>query len=775
VDIGNRNESNLNGKVTITGHVSNMESGAPVSGVTVFIKDLSIGAITNENGIYSLSLNRGFHQIRFSSIGFQEKLFNVNLYSSGEFNVELEQSLINLDEIIVSARKNLMLDRLEVGIEKINISSFKTLPTSMGETDIMKSMILLPGVQSVGEGSAGFNVRGGSADQNLILLHGAPVYNSSHFFGFFSAVNSDIIKDVTLYKGGIPSRFGGRISSVLEIDAKEGNTKKIAGSAGISPIATRFMIEGPLIKDTLSYLISARTTYSNYLLGMIDNPILHNKKASFYDLTGSLSYAPNKNNKLEAFLYNSQDKFRLNLNTNYSYNNNILSLKWIHKYNSRVNSSLSINYSDYNYEILNKTVPTEAYLLTHKIKSSEIKADFNWLPGSQKVNFGIDISKYSVMPGNFYPGSDSSFVLYKSIENEKAIEGALYVEDKISITDFLMISIGVRMASFFSIGPHTISKYSPDFSKTNSTIIGAINYKSGELIKSNIGPELRASINWKIANNYSLKMNYNKTRQNLHLLSNSSAISPSDTWKLSDYYVKPEVGDQYAIGFYKSFSKNIYETSVELYYKEIKNMIDYKGGSTLTMAENIEQYLINVKGKAYGFEFMFKKIDGKIRYNIGYTYARTFIKSIGRYRDEIINSGNWYPANYDRPNSINITYQYIYSRRFSFSADYTYTTGRPITLPIATYKVSEIYLINYSDRNRYRIPDYSRFDISCKINGNLRSNKIAHPSLTFSVYNLMGKENAYSVFFQKEKAIIKAYKLSVFGRPIPSVTFSFDF
>jgi hypothetical protein len=329
-------------------------------------------------------------------------------------------------------------------------------------------------------------------------LQGAPIYNSSHFFGFFSAVNSDIIKDVTLYKGGIPSRFGGRISSVLDIDTKEGNMKEFAGSAGISPIATRLMIEGPLIKDTLSYIISARSTYSNYILGLINNPFLNNNKATFYDLNGKISYALNKNNKIDAFLYYSYDNFRLRINTNYNYCNNILALKWLHKYNSRFTSALSINNSAYNYEIQNNTITTEAYLLTHKINSSEIKADFDWLPGSQKINFGVDLNKYSVMPGSFYPANDSSLILNKAIDKENAIDGALYIDDKIFITNFLVINVGMRMASFFSIGPQTVSLYSPEFSKTNSTIIGAINYKSGELIKSNFGPELRASINLKI-------------------------------------------------------------------------------------------------------------------------------------------------------------------------------------------------------------------------------------------------------------------------------------
>lgn len=771
IEIGNRSERNNPGNVTIKGYVTNVETGIRVAGATIFIKNLSLGTNTNTKGIYSLTLPRGFYEIQFSFIGLTEKKIGINLYGSGELNVGLNNSVISLKEIIVSANKNMTLDRSEVGVEKIN----KLLPASMGESDVMKSIIMLPGVQSVGEGSAGFNVRGGSADQNLILLYGAPIYNSSHFFGFFPSVNSDIIKDVTLYKGGIPSRYGGRISSVLDIESKDGNNKEFAGSAGISPITTHFMVEGPLIKDTLSYLLTARTTYSNWIFDLIRNPLIHNKSASFYDLDGKITYNLNKNNKLDMSSYFSHDYFRFNLNTVYSYDNNILALKWLHLYNSRFSSAISISNSSYKYNILIQDVTTEAYSLSHKINSSQFKVDFNWLQGSLKINFGVDVNKYAVIPGRYYPAGDSSLIMPNVIERERAYEAALYIDDKFFLTDFLSVNVGMRISSFFSLGPQTVFSYNPGYSKNRATISDTINFMPGEISSRYAGPELRASLNFRITDKNSVKINYNRTRQYLHLLSNSISISPTDTWKLCDYYFKPAVGDQYAIGFYQMLLNKSFETSAEVYYKEIKNMVDFKGGSTLAMVDDIEQYMINVKGKAYGLELAVKKIEGKTRFSIGYAYARTFVKSTSKFREENINSGNWYPANYDKPNNLIITYQYLYSRRFSFYADYTYSTGRPITLPIATYRVNGILIVQYSDRNKYRIPNYSRFDVSFKVTGNLRSHKIAHPNLTFSVYNLFGKENAYSVYFQKDRETIRGYKLSVFGRPIPSITFSFDF
>lgn len=771
VDIGNRSEKNNHGNVTVTGYVTNAETGSHQAGVTIYIRNLGLGKISDKNGFYSLTLPRGFHEIQFSFIGLAEKKISINLYGSGELNVELNNTVVSLKEIIVSANKNTTLERSEVGVEKIN----KLLPSALGESDVLKSIIMLPGVQSVGEGSAGFNVRGGSAAQNLILLYGAPIYNSSHFFGFFSSVNSDIIKDVTLYKGGIPGRYGGRISSVLDIESKDGNNEEFAGSVGISPVTTHLIVEGPLIKDTLSFLLTARSTYSNWIFDLIKNPLIHDKRGSFYDLNGKITYNLNKNNKLDLSSYLSHDYFRFNLKTIYKYDNSILALAWHHYYNSNVSSSVSLSNSSYKYFILNQDITTEAYSLSHKINSSHLKADFNILPGRHKINTGFEITRYSVIPGKYYPAGDSSLIIPNVIDREAAYEPAVYIDDKYSLTDFLTLNLGIRISSFFSLGPQTVLLYNPGFSKNRSSISDTINFRQGELTSKYAGPELRASLNYRISDKNSLKINYNRTRQYIHLLSNSISISPTDTWKLSDYYFNPETGDQYAVGFYQMLRNKSIETSAELYYKEIKNMVDFKGGSTLALVENIEQVMINVRGKAYGLELAVKKTEGKTRFSISYAYARTFIRSTSEFREENINSGNWYPANYDKPNNLIITYQYIYSRRFSFSADYTYSTGRPITLPIATYRVNNILMVQYSDRNKYRIPDYSRFDVSLKVSGNLRSDKIAHPSLTFSVYNLLGKENAYSVYFQKDNETIRGYKLSVFGRPIPSVTFNFDF
>ncbi len=775
VDIGNPADKYKQGIVSVSGYITNRDTKEPVSGVTIFEQKLSTGTVSNQYGFYTINLPRGVHLLQFSFIGMKEKQININLYGQGELNVEMNSMLIPLMETTVSAQKNVIFQRFEVGVEKVNINSFRLSPTSMGEADIIKSVLLLPGVQAVGEGSAGFNVRGGSADQNLILLYNAPVYNSSHFFGFFSAVNPDIIRDVTLYKGGIPARFGGRISSVLDITSKDGNRKEFAGNAGISPVTTHFMVEGPIKKDTLTYILTGRTTYSNWVLKMIDNKALKRSRASFYDFNARVTYDINKNNKIDISSYLSHDAFKFNSDTVYAYDNNLVALRWRHFFNSRFFSVLSVNNSGYHYDISSNNNISEGFKLTHRINSTGFSADFNWYLGRNEINYGLNLTHYVISPGNYIPYGDSSLVEPKYIEKEKAFETGLYIEDKFVVTDYLSVNAGIRLSSFHDLGPKSLLFYDPEFSKSAASVVDTVIYGSGKFYKSYAGPELRLSLNFRTSLKSSFKINYNRTRQYLHLLTNTTSISPSDTWKLSDYYLKPEIGDQFAIGFYQMLFGSSIETSAEIYYKEIRNVVDYKGGTRLIMNENVEKDLIPARGKAYGVELLLKKQEGRIRWSVGYTYARTFLKSLGKFSDEIINNGTWFPANYDKPNDLSATFNFLFSRRFSFSSNYTWSTGRPITYPVASYYMGDILLTHYSDRNKYRIPDYMRLDISLKLSGNLRSNKIANPNWVFSIYNVLGRQNVYSIYFKNENNIIKGYKLSVFGQAIPSLSFNFDF
>jgi hypothetical protein len=776
VEIGNPAEKNLIGNVVISGYIKSQDSKEPVIGAAVFVKELSIGSFTNEDGFYSINIPRGVYYVRYTYMGMKETGANIRVYGTGKLNIEMKEVLIPLKETVITAERNSVLERFEVGLEKLNMRSIKLMPTSMGETDILKGMLLIPGVKTVGEGSSGFNVRGGASDQNLILLYGAPVFNTSHFFGFFSAVNSDIIKDVLLYKGGIPAKYGGRISSVLDIIPRDGNKEKFRGNAGISPITTHLLIEVPLIKEKLSLVLAGRTTYSNWVLGLIENQAFRNSRASFYDINGRVVYEIDNNNKLELSSYLSHDSFRFNSDTTYNYDNQIISFKWRHTVNTNFIFLLSANSSIYNFRIDSRKIAENSFIHNHRVNYSNVKADFNWYKiVNHRINFGIDLNRYSILPGEFLPASNLSIVAVNIIEKEKAIDGALYAEDKINITDKLSLNVGLRFSLFSAIGPHTLPRYDPNQPMNQSSIIDTLRIKPGSMFKTYAGPEYRVSLNVKLTDNSSLKLNYNKTRQYLHLLSNTTAISPTDTWKLSDYYIKPQIGDQYALGYYIEFPAPKLEISAEAYFKQIKNMIDFKGGTNLIMNPNIERDIINVSGKAYGLELMLKSSFGKINLTTSYTYSKIFVKSRTKFDSDAINAGKWFPASYDKPHDFSLIFDYLMSRRVSFSLNYTYNTGRPITYPVAIYEKDDMILIQYSERNKYRIPDYSRLDISARLSGNLKSHKLANPAWTFSVYNLLGRKNVYSVYFISTGSEVKGYELSIFARAIPTITYSFDF
>lgn len=774
-DIGNPANRNRHGNVLLSGYITDRETKEPVAGVTVFLPKLSAGTISNAHGFYSISIPRGSHTMRFTFIGMKERIIDLNLYDTGELSLEMVSVLTPLKEAVITAEKDIVLQRPEVGVEKVNVAAFRLMPTSMGEADITKSLLLMPGVHSVGEGSAGFNVRGGSADQNLILLYGAPVYNSSHFFGFFSAVNPDIIKDVTLFKGGIPGRYGGRLASVLDIIARDGNRTVFKGNAGISPVTTHFSVEGPIRKDSIFYLITGRKTYSNWLLGFFENPSLRNSRISFYDLNARIAYDVNRKNKVDFSVYYSNDSFRLNSDTTYKYQNNITALRWRHFFSSRFFSSLTLSNSLYKYDISSLRVPQEAFVLNHRINSTGLKADFNWFQGRNEFNFGTDITRYDVLPGKYFPADELSIVVPNSIENQRALETALYFEDKFVVTNYLSINAGLRFASFFALGPQTVLKYEPGFSRSIPSITDTIHFDRLKNYKTYAGPELRLSANFRLSASSSLKLNYNHTRQYLHMLSNTTSISPSDIWKLSDYHLKPQSCDQFAAGYYRMLNKNKIEASAEIYYKNIGNMIDFKGGTDLIMNQYIERDLVNVNGKAYGIEVLVKKPEGRTRWSIGYTFSRVLIRNTESFNEELINSGRWFPASFDRPHDLIITLNYLYSRRVSFSANYNFSSGRPVTYPVSSYKIGDIVLTHYSERNKYRLPDYSRLDIALRVSGDLKTKKLMHPYWIFSVYNLTGRQNVYSVFFKNEGNIVRGYYLSVFGRAIPSISLYFDF
>ena len=707
-------------------------------------------------------------------VGLRQTIRNVVIYSDGILDVEMSERTNQLNEVIVSANRENIVRNVRMGIEKINIKMLKQIPMGMGEVDVFKSSLLLPGVQSVGEASNGYNIRGGSADQNLILLNSAPIINPSHFFGFFSAFNSDIIEDVTLYKSGIPARFGGRVSSVMDIALKEGSKEKFNVSGGFSPLTGRLMVEGPIVKKKSSFIISSRATYSDWILGLLNNIQLQKSSASFYDMQGLLTFEPNEKNSITLSGYVSNDNFDYYKESAISYRNLASTLKWRHIYNSRFSSQFSAIMSNYNYQLNSVQDSAAFYLLNYKLDQRILKADFTYRPAeNHKLDFGLDAINYSLLPGNQEPVGDLSKISPKKLEREEALEPALYLSDEFDVSPRVLISGGLRVTLFTSFGPSTRLIYTGNSPRTLDNIIDTTYFGKGKILQIYPGLEFRFSSRFVLTPDLSLKAGFQRNYQYLHMISNTTSMTPTDIWKLSDNYITPQRGDQFSLGIYRNMNSKAIETSVETYYKILKNILDYKGGAELLMNDHLETDIINGNGKAYGVEVMVKKQSGMLTGWVSYTYSRVLLKVDGQFEEERVNGGRYFPANFDKPHDLKIVANAKLLRRINFTTNFVYNTGRPITYPVAYYNFLNVNRVFYSDRNEFRIPDYLRLDLAATINGNLKLNKLNHSSLTFTVYNVLGRRNPYSIFFKVEDGVVKGYQMSIFGQPIFMISYNF--
>lgn len=764
------------GRATMAGYIRNVASGEPIIGAAVYIDNPRIGTTTDQFGYFSITLPRGRHELKIRSIGLKDTRRRILLYNDGKLDIELEDDIIPLKEVVIAAEKDVNVAGLQMGQQRVDIRTIKQIPSAMGEADLLRVVLTLPGVKSVGESATGLNVRGGATDQNLILYNDAFIYNPSHLFGFFSAFNPDMIKSVELYKSGIPARYGGRLSSVLEVLTRDGNKKKFAGSGGIGLLTGRLTLEGPLIKDKTSFIIGGRSTYSNWLLRQLRNTSFRNSRASFYDLNLHITHDFNEKNTLYLSGYLSQDNFRLGSDTTFGYQNRNASLKWKHIFNNKLYSVFTGGYSGYQYKVSSELNPVNAYQLDFSIHQANLKADFNYYPNAQHtVDFGVSTTHYKLLPGNFQPLGSKSLIRQDVVPAEQGLESALYVGDKFDISPRLAINVGLRYSLYNYLGPKDVYVYAPGLPIRVANITDTLIYRKNQSISTYHGPEYRFSARYALSSETSVKVSFNRMRQYIQMLSNTTAISPTDIWKLSDSQLKPQVGDQFSLGIYKNFKNNTIETSVEGYYKTLENQLDYRSGANLILNHHIETDVIQAQGIAYGVELLVKKVTGKLNGWVSYTYARTLLRAQNPIASESINQGRYYPSNYDKPHDFTMISNYKLSRRFSLSFNFTYSTGRPITLPLAKYTLGNAQRLVYSERNQYRIPDYYRADFAMNIEGNHKIRKLAHSSWTIAVYNLTGRRNAYSVYFKSENGIIKGYQLSIFGQPIPSVTYNFKF
>jgi len=775
-EIGLKNNNPTASKATVAGYVRDIKNGEPIAGASVYLENPSIGVNTDKFGYYSLTLPKGSHMIKISSAGMQNTSRQIMLYGDGKLDIELQDFVASLKTIVVSTEKRSNVQGLQMGAIKLNIRSIKQVPVVFGETDILKVVLTLPGVTSVGEASSGFNVRGGSSDQNLILFNDATIYNPSHLFGFFSAFNPDVVKGIDLYKSAIPEKYGGRLSSVLDVSVKDGNTKKWSGSAGIGPLTSKFTVEGPLVNDKASIVLGGRTTYSNWLLHSLPDIAYNKSDAEFYDLNLHISHTINQHNSIYLTGYISNDNFKLNNDTTYQYSNKNANIKWKHIFNNQFYGVATTGIDHYQYAVSSTYIPVNGYKLGFDIDQKYFRADFNYSPNNKHVfDFGINTINYQINPGTFTPLGQQSLVVPNIVPKEQALETSLYFGDQINVTSKFSVTAGLRYTIYNYLGPHDIYNYAPGVPRTVNSIIDTSHYGSGKNIKTYQAPEIRIALRYAISDNESVKLSYNTLRQYIHMLSNTTAISPTDIWKLSDPNIKPQEGSQIAMGWYKNYKSNTIETSVEVYYKTLNNYMDYKSGASLVLNHHIETEVINTKGKAYGIEFLVKKTAGKLNGWLSYTFSRTFLKQDDSLAGETINKGNYYPASFDKPHNINFIGNYRFSHRYSISSNLVYSTGRPITLPLATFNLGGASGLYYSDRNAYRIPDYFRMDLSVNIDGNHKVKQKVHNSWSFGVYNLTARQNAYSVYFVNENGKIQGYQLSIFGTAIPFITYNLKF
>jgi hypothetical protein len=774
-DIGIKVNEIPKGTANIAGYIRDSKTGEAISGALIYVEKPHIQVTSDQFGYYSISLAAGKHILNIIAPGKFDAKRQIVLYSDGKLNVDMNEKILQLKEVKIELGKERNVRSTIMGVNKLDIVSMKQIPTAFGEVDVLRAVLSLPGVKSVGEASTGLNVRGGATDQNLILFNGANIFNPSHLFGFFSAFDPDVIKDVTLYKSSIPANFGGRISSVLDINSLDGNDKKISGSAGIGPLTGKITLEGPIIKDRTTFVAGVRATYSDWLMKLLPDEY-NRSSASFKDATLHISHKVNSKNNIYLNGYISGDKFNLNSDTTYKYENKNANIRWKHNFNNRFYGVLTAGVDHYMYEVGGNDNPVNAYKLSYSINQFKANADFSYfLNNKHKLAFGVSSLYYNIHSGSFNPSGKESLIIPDEIEAEQALESAVYLSDQYNITTNLSVEAGVRLSAFNYFGPKSIYQYAPGLPRQESNILDTQYFPAGKLIKTYATPEYRASVRYSLTDNSSVKASYNTLSQYIHMLSNTTAISPTDMWKLSDPNIKPQQGSQVSLGFYKNFKSNTIETSVEFYYKWFRNYLDYKSGAQLIMNHHIETDVFSTIGKSYGVELLVKKATGKLNGWIAYTYSRSLIRQNDPLAGEIINEGDYYPSNFDQPHNATLIGNYRITHRFSVSLNVTYSTGRPITLPVAVYDYAGSARLLYSNRNEYRIPDYFRTDFSVNIDGNHKVHQLTHNSWTVGVYNFTAQKNAYSVYFVSQNGTIKGYKLSIFGTAIPFITYNIRF
>jgi len=750
------------GMFTVSGYIRDAKTGEDLIGATVSVKELSTrGSATNAYGFYSLTLPSGQYQVTTQYMGYDPQIRQVDLTRSCKIDFLLESHENALGEVVVTTqRKNDNITKLEMGVQKLDTKDIKNIPVLFGEKDILKTIQLLPGIKSAGEGSSGFNVRGGAVDQNLILLDEATVYNASHLMGFFSVFNSDAIKDISVYKGNEPAEYGGRLSSALDIKMNDGNDKKISVNGGIGLISSRLTIEGPLVKDKGSFIVSARRTYADLFLKLSKDTTFNQAQLYFYDFNAKANYKLDDKNRIYLSGYFGKDVLGLGSTFGINWGNATGTLRWNHLFSDRLFSNTSVIFSNYDYRI-NITNGIELNIIS-RIQDYSIKQDFQLYSGTNNtLKFGFNFIYHKIIPGII---TASSTVDLKTLTNKYALENAIYLSHQLTFSDKFSVEYGARVSAFSSLGPGNFYTYDSLGSPTDTTF-----YPKGKFVKNYVNIEPRATFNYILNQQSSVKASYSRNVQNLHLISNSTSGNPTDLWIPSSNNVKPEISDQVSLGYYRNFDDNLFEFSAEVYYKYLQNQIDYKNGAELNFNENIESQILFGSGRAYGLEVFLKKKYGRFNGWISYDLSRTERKF------DAINNGNYYPARQDRTHDISIVGMYELNKRLTFSATWVYNTGNAVTFPSGKYEIDGKTIMLYSQRNANRMPAYHRLDIGAT--WIVKKTKKFESSWTFSIYNAYGRENAYTISFQNnvdDPTKTEAIQTTLF-RFVPSFSYNFKF
>ncbi len=749
-------------KFTLSGHISDASSGEELIGATIYIKELASGGVTNVYGFYSLTIPEGDYLIRYSYVGYESKTISVALRKDIIQNMELAVQESTLDEVIVKAEAdNENIRSTDMGVVKMDIKEITKIPVLFGEQDIIKTLTLMPGVSSGGEGKGGFYVRGGNTDQNLILLDEAPVYNANHLMGFFSVFNSDALKDIKLYKSGIPAQFGGRLSSVLDVHMKDGNLKKYSVSGGLGLISSRLTVEGPIVKDQGSFIVSGRRTYADLLLGLMD-PDYRDMSLYFYDLNAKANYKLGDKDRLFISGYFGQDRLGAE-NFGFNWGNATGTIRWNHIFHNRLFSNTSFIYSSYQYEIKVNRGNTD-FSIKSGIEDYHLKQDYTFFANtSNTIKFGFDAIYHTFKPGAFV-AADGSGLNDLVVDNKYAFESGIYVANEQKIGSRILLDYGIRLSMFNEVGPGTVYAYDSD-----GDIIGQEEYGSLDHMTTYWEPEPRIAFSYILNEASSLKASFQRNAQYIHLLSASTSDNPTDVWMPSSSLIKPGKANQYSVGYFRNFFENMVETSVEVYYKDMADIVDYKDGADVLLNEHVESDLVFGKGRSYGIEMLFKKRLGRFTGWVGYTISRT------EHQFDLINNGDWLPARQDRTHDISLVGMYDINKKLSVSATWVYYTGDAVTMPSGRYMVDGNIVPYYTERNGYRMPDYHRLDLSLTLLG--KQTKKFQSSWNFSIYNAYARENAYSISFQESETVpgtMEAVQFSLFSI-IPSVTWNFKF